>query len=102
MHLGEPKDIIFRNYTPLDSLAATFKKESMEQLKQVTQLEQMYQRKVKRQIREYVKSEDDPIKGLIPKKSNIDLKRSLGLKLEKLNRKTERSILELLSKVNKL
>lgn len=57
----------------------------MEQFKQVAKLEEMYQRKVKKQIKEYVKNEDDPIKGLIPKKANIDLKRNLTSKLEKLN-----------------
>ena len=36
--------------------------------------------------------------GLVPKQANIDLKRNLGLKLEKLNAKTERAILEILSK----
>lgn len=57
----------------------------------------MYQRKVKKQIRDYVKNEDDPIKGLLPKKSNIDLKRNLNAKLDKLNMLTERSILDILS-----
>ena len=38
------------------------------------------------------------VAGLVPKKANIDLKRGLGVKLEKLNAKTERAILELLSK----
>ena len=42
--------------------------------------------------------EEDPVAGLVPKKANIDLKRNLGGKLEKLNAKTERAILDLLSK----
>ena len=36
---------------------------------------------------------------MLPKKANIDLKRGLGIKLEKLNAKTERAIVEILSKV---
>lgn len=72
----------------------------MEQFKQVAKLEQMYAKKVKKQIREYVKNEEDPIKGLLPKQANIDLKRCLQAKMDRLNIMTERSILEILSKSN--
>ena len=37
--------------------------------------------------------------NLLPKKANIDLKRGLGLKLDRLNAKTERAIVEILSKL---
>ena len=36
--------------------------------------------------------------NLLPKKANIDLKRGLGLKIDRLNAKTERAIVEILSK----
>ena len=45
-----------------------------------------------------MKSEEDPVAGLVPKKANIDLKRGLGIKMEGLKAKTERAIVELLSK----
>jgi hypothetical protein len=44
----------------------------------------MYQRKVKKAIKEYYKNENDPVSNLVPKKTNIDLKRNLNMKLEKL------------------
>ena len=58
----------------------------------------MYEKKARTSIKKYLKNEEDPVAGLIPKKANIDLKRNLGLKLEVLNNKTERAILEILSK----
>ncbi len=61
-------------------------------------MEQQYERKARNAIKKYIKSEDDPLAGLVPKKANIDLKRGLGIKMEKLNAKTERAILEILSK----
>ncbi len=45
-----------------------------------------------------MQNEDDPMSGLIPKKANIDLKRNLAIKMGKLEAKTERAIVELLSK----
>ena len=65
-------------------------------------MEQTYEKKARAAIKKYVKSEEDPIAGLIPKKANVDLKRNLAIKLDKLNNKTERAILELLSKSFKL
>ena len=59
----------------------------------------MYEKKARTSIKKYLKNEEDPIAGLIPKRANIDLKRNLGLKLEILNNKTERAILEILSKI---
>ena len=61
-------------------------------------MEQTYEKKARAAIKKYVKNEEDPIAGLIPKKANVDLKRNLAIKLDKLNNKTERAILELLSK----
>ncbi len=71
----------------------------VEQFKQATLLETTYEKKARTAIKKYLKNEDDPLAGLIPKKANIDLKRGLGIKMEKLNAKTERAILEILSKV---
>eukprot|EP00347_Sterkiella_histriomuscorum_P021678 403333145 len=88
-------DIIFRNYTPFDQQSFP-NRENMEQFKQVAKLEQMYAKKVKKQIRDYVKSEENPINGMLPKMANIDLKRNLQTKMDRLSIMTERSILEIL------
>lgn len=77
-----------------------FQKEVMEQIYEVHELEKMYERKTKTAIKRYIISENDPVSNLIPKKANIDLKRSLTMKLEKLNTKTEKAILEILSNYN--
>ena len=75
----------------------------IEHFKEAALLEQSYEKKARTSIKKYLKSgEEDPISGLIPKRANVDLKRNLGLKLEKLNHKTERAILDLLSKYNYL
>ena len=66
--------------------------------KEAGELEESYNKKAKATIKKYLKSEEDPLSGLVPKHPNLDLKRNLGLKLEKLNSKTERAILEILSK----
>jgi len=87
--------LVFRNYVPFDE---SFKRENMEHFQHVTKVEKMYQRKVKKSIKEYLKSENDPVSNLVPKKTNIDLKRNLSLKLERLNRQTDKSIIEILSK----
>eukprot|EP00696_Hemimastix_kukwesjijk_P016318 gnl/Hemi2/4708_TR1628_c0_g1_i1.p1 gnl/Hemi2/4708_TR1628_c0_g1~~gnl/Hemi2/4708_TR1628_c0_g1_i1.p1 ORF type:complete len:113 (+),score=39.80 gnl/Hemi2/4708_TR1628_c0_g1_i1:44-340(+) len=42
------------------------------------------------------KTEIDPLANLVPKKLNWDLKRDVNKKLEKLNRRTQRAILEIL------
>ena len=61
-------------------------------------LEAQYEKKARFNIKKYLKSEEDPLVNLLPKKANIDLKRGLGIKLEKLNAKTERAIVDILSK----
>ena len=100
---GESKkpemELIFRNYKPSkgsdlpdpgDTLVQHFKDAGL--------LEESYDKKARATIKKYLKNEDDPLSGLVPKQANIDLKRNLGLKLEKLNNKTEKAILEILSK----
>ena len=61
-------------------------------------MEQTYEKKARAQIKKYLKNEDDPLVNLLPKKANLDLKRGLGLKLDKINAKTERAIVEIMSK----
>ena len=97
--IEEEVEIVFRNYTPFDKEGFSQKSESLAHVEQVQKLEQSYAKKVKKQIKDYVKDcEEDPVKGLVPKKANIDLKRNLNAKLHKLKLETDRSILEILSK----
>ena len=45
-----------------------------------------------------MKNENDPVSNLVPKKRNMDLKRNLQNKLDILELRTEKAILEILSK----
>ncbi len=47
-------------------------------------------------INNFVSEEKKPL-NIIPKKSNIDLKRHISKKMDKLNKRTELSIVEILS-----
>ena len=58
----------------------------------------MYERKVAKAIKQQLKNENDPLACLRPSKANIDLKRSLETKLSQLQIKTDKSILDILSK----
>ena len=58
----------------------------------------MYEKKVAKAIKQQLKTENDPVSELRPKKANIDLKRSLEVKITQLNNKTDRAILDILSK----
>ena len=99
-------ELVFRNYKPsVGSGLLTGEDDpnyaGVEHFKEAALLEQAYEKKARASIKKYLKSEEDPIAGLIPKRANVDLKRNLALKLEKLNNKTERAILDLLSKHHK-
>ena len=67
-------------------------------LQEVTRVERMYDRKVAKAVKQQLKNENDPVACLRPSKANIDLKRSLETKLSQLSVKTDRSILDILSK----
>jgi hypothetical protein len=99
---GRPEmEIVFRNYKPSKGSGLPEQGDAMiHHFKEAGVLEESYDKKAKANIKKYLKNEDDPMSGLVPKQANIDLKRNLGLKLEKLNAKTERAILEILSKIH--
>ena len=106
----QPNKVIFRNYhryvdqQTLDDLAVNSdegeKNAGEKHLQEVVMIEKMYEKKVGRAIKQQLKTEDEPIACLRPKKANIDLKRGLEVKLAQLSAKTDRSILEILSKLN--
>lgn len=90
-------ELVFRNYKPSAGLSE-HPYSGVEQFKEAAQLEEWYEKRAKQAIKKHIRSEDDPVAGLVPKRANLDLKRGLAMKLEKLNAKTERAILDLLSK----
>ena len=53
---------------------------------------------MRKAIEASIQAENEPL-ALISKKKNADLKKMLARKVEKLNKKTERSIVSLLSKL---
>lgn len=87
----------FRNYIPIDK---KFGMERLNYFENIMKVEKDYEKKVRRAIKEFINIEKNPL-SIVPKKNNIDLKRNLGNKLSKLNRRTEIAILELISKIIK-
>lgn len=57
----------------------------------------MFQIKVDQMVKQLLQEERDII-NIIPKKANIDLKRSIQPKLDKLKKRTEKAIVNILSK----
>jgi hypothetical protein len=92
-YIGEIK---FKNYIPIDK---NFEMERLNYFENILKVEKDYDKKVRKAIKEFINIEKNPL-SIVPKKNNIDLKRNLGNKLSKLNRRTEIAILELISKKN--
>lgn len=84
--------IYFKNYIPLDP---DFPIDRLPHFEKIAQIENYYERKMKKGVKEFLNLEKNPL-NIVPKKNNIDLKRNLAQKLEKLNKKTELVILELI------
>jgi hypothetical protein len=87
------REIRFKNYTPSDK---DFKIEPLGYFSSVSEIEKSYEKKVRKAVKEFINLEKNPL-NIVPKKNNIDLKRALSNKLEKLNRRTEIAILEIIS-----
>lgn len=87
-------EFTFKNYIPIDK---NFQMERLNYFETITKVEKEYEKKVRKAIKEFINIEKNPL-SIVPKKNNIDLKRNLGNKLSKLNRRTEIAILELISK----
>lgn len=84
--------IYFRNYIPNDK---NFFIDRLEYFERISEIENLYEKKMRRSVKDFINLEKNPL-NLIPKKNNSDLKRNLAKKLEKLNRKTEIAILEII------
>jgi len=87
-------EFTFKNYIPIDK---SFPIQRLNYFETIVKVEKEYEKKVRRAIKEFINIEKNPL-SIVPKKNNIDLKRNLGSKLAKLNRRTEIAILELISK----
>lgn len=86
------EDILFRNYIPNDE---TFIVSRLPYFDLVKEVENNYNKKVRKYIKSFINLEKNPL-NIVPKKNNIDLKRNIADKLSKLSRKTEIAILEII------
>ena len=84
--------IYFRNYLPTDK---GFLIDKLQYFEKVSEIEALYEKKMRKSVKEFINLEKNPL-NLVPKKNNSDLKKNLAKKLEKLNRKTEIAILEII------
>lgn len=94
-HRNAEIELDFLNYKP-KNVALIKEPPSNQQKNLVKTIEDQYQNSLKAAIDSFF---NDPQKQLniIPKKSNIDLKRNLLKKWEKIDKRTEISIIEILS-----
>ena len=76
-----------------------FRKLKQNTISEIKEIEQKYFKKSNYIIENFMNDEKHPI-NIIPKKSNIDLKRNLSKKQEKLNKRTEIALVSFLSKIN--
>jgi hypothetical protein len=90
--LSNYRTIYFRNYIPTDQ---NFLMDKLPYFEKISEVEKNYEKKVKKGVKEFLNLEKNPM-DLVPKKINIDLKKNIAKKLEKLNKKTELAILELI------
>ena len=89
------KEIFFKNYIPYDK---NFPNEPLIYFNMISDIEKNFDKKVRKKVKDFINLEKNPL-NIVPKKNNIDLKKALCLKLEKLNRRTEIAILEIISKI---
>lgn len=94
-HKGKPMlDIKFYNYEPTDK---SFAKYDPIYFKQVKQIEQHYEKKINRLLKEYLVFDKDTL-NLVPKKENADLKDLFKDKMKQIDNKYERAVRELMGK----
>ncbi len=84
--------IYFRNYIPNNK---NFLIDKLEYFDKISEIENQFEKKMRKSVKDFINLEKNPL-NIVPKKNNSDLKRSLAKKLEKLNRKTEIAILEII------
>ena len=89
----EEKSLVFKNYVPINQ---AFKIAKLPYFDTVNEIEDRFAKKVRKAVKEFINLEKNPL-NIVPKKNNIDLKKFLSSKLDRLNKRTEISILELIS-----
>ena len=104
------KRVIFRNYhrhvdySTLEAVAGgsegrnAGEEASARHLQEVAMIENMYEKKVAKSIKQQLKTENEPVACLRPKQPNVDLKRGLEVKLAQVSALNDKAILEILSK----
>jgi hypothetical protein len=88
------REIIFKNYIPNDQ---NFIVERVKYYEEIERIESGIEQRIRKAVKDFISLEKNPL-NIVPKKNNIDLKKNLSKKLEKLNRRTEIAILEIISK----
>ncbi|CAD8084602.1 unnamed protein product [Paramecium primaurelia] len=86
-------ELKFLHYFPKSKC---FGKEEQEITRNIKNIEMHYKQKVQEMVSQILTDEQGTL-NIIPKKANIDLKRAIQPKLDKLKKKTERSIVEILN-----
>jgi coiled-coil domain-containing protein 12 len=86
------RQIVFRNYIPNDKSLPV---ERIHFFDRIYSIENYYEKRMRRAVKDFINLEKNPL-NIVPKKNNADLKKNLGKKLEKLNKKTELAILEII------
>ncbi|KAM3147508.1 hypothetical protein pb186bvf_000315 [Paramecium bursaria] len=87
------EEVKFLHYMPKNK---KFGREQQVITKQIKLIELSYKNKVDEMVSQLLNDEQNTL-NIIPKKANIDLKRALQPKLDKLKKQTERSIVQLLN-----
>ncbi|CAD8167568.1 unnamed protein product [Paramecium pentaurelia] len=86
-------ELKFLHYFPKNKC---FGKEEQEITRNIKNIEMHYKQKVQEMVSQILTDEQGTL-NIIPKKANIDLKRAIQPKLDKLKKKTERAIVDILN-----
>ena len=86
-------DMKFLNYMPQNK---NLKKGQFNYTNRTKEIEARYNNLMNEIISEFLNEEKKPL-NILPKKSNMDLKRAMSKKIARLNKRTEIAIVELLS-----
>jgi coiled-coil domain-containing protein 12 len=90
----ETREIRFKNYIPNDK---SFIIENITYFNTVAEIEKNFEKKVRKSVKEFVNLEKNPL-NIVPKRNNIDLKKALNSKLEKLSLRTIKALNEIIGK----
>lgn len=88
----EEKEIVFRNYYPINE---NFKVEKNNYFELIKETEQKVEKKILNEVKNFLNLEKNPL-NMIPTKNNIDLKRNISDKLDLLNKQTEIAVSEII------